>query len=98
MSRPNFTLKPVKLFAKIIKETSTLMITTDVSATYAELNSQFTSGINFPKPKTTNIRASVHHVPTDIQLNDPEVFAELESQGITTATRRFNKASKEATE
>ena len=90
-------------FAKIIRESNTLMIATDDPDIHTELNSPwpidaFASGICFPKPKTTSINAAVHHVPVDIQLNEPEVISELESQGITSATRRHNKATKEPTQ
>jgi hypothetical protein len=79
------------------------MIATDDPDTHAELSRQwpidaFTCGIGFPRPKTTSIRATAHHVPVDIQLNEPEVVSELESQGITLATRRHNKATNEPTE
>jgi hypothetical protein len=79
------------------------MIATDYPATQAELNKEwpidaFTSGVTPPKPMTQSIKATVHHMPSDIDLSDPEVMSELEQQGITSAYRRINKAASKPTE
>ncbi len=74
----NVDLSKIK-FARIIKEASTLLIATDDPVTHAELDQQlppdaFTSGVSSPKPKANPVKATAHHIPIDIQLNDPEVI------------------------
>jgi hypothetical protein len=98
----NVVLNKIK-FAKIINDASLLIIATDDRETHAELSKPwpidaFTSGVTTPKRKATSIRATVHRVPIDIDVNDCDVLAELKVQGITAATRRINKATNSQTE